>query len=104
MKKSIITLIIATAVLLTSCSWGGKTYYSNYQVPVPQSQLDTRVTTIPFRVWTRVVPGFDAGWFVHYEFNCWMLPGERYTVLGGLDTDGMRYIESGRCNGSAKVP
>lgn len=102
MTKNMLIVSIAISILLTSCSWGGRTYYSNYQVPVPESQLDTRVTTLPFRVYERVVPGFDESWSAHYEFLCWMLPGERYTVLGS-PIDGMRYVESGRCNGNAFV-
>jgi len=101
MKKLVIILVIVSS-FLTSC-WGGKTYYYNYKVPIPQSELDTRVTTLPFKVWSRVVPSWGENWSAHYEFNCWMLPGERYTVLGGK-VDGLRYVESGRCNGDAQVP
>jgi hypothetical protein len=95
MNKKLFFILLAMLFGLTSCGWGGRTY-------VGGANLDNRVAILPFKVYARVVPGFNDSWSAHYEFACWMLPGEKYTVLQS-EIEGMRYIESGRCNGSAFV-
>lgn len=95
--KKILFIVLVLSIIYTGCSgraieWGVSSGY----------EQDIRVSALPFPVWKRDVPTFSDTWGIHHDLACWMLPGERYRVYD-MSSDGLYFVDSGRCAGSAKV-